>query len=857
MVDLLRTLRPVLTPLLFLGTALTCSAEVDFSRDVQPLLRKNCYGCHGPAMQQSGFRLDDATVALKGGYGGAAILPGKSADSPLIHRVRGDKGVAVMPPMGKRLTPEEVAILASWIDAGAVFPKGLEISNKEVRRQSKHWAFQQIRRPDVPPIASAKSEIDAFVLARLEKEKIAPSPEAEKRVLLRRVSFDLTGLPPTAAETAAFVADTRADAYERQVDRLLASPQYGEKWARHWLDQARYADSDGYEKDWVRPWAWRWRNWVIDSINSDMPFDRFTIEQIAGDLLPGGTIEQRVATGFHRNTLTNREGGIDDKQFRFEATVDRSGTVGTVWLGLTIACAQCHDHKFDPISQKDYYSMFAFFDNAEEVNIDAPLAGEVGPWLRTQTEYRRKREALLKEYNVAALQADWEKNILYTIAHLGERTDWDLAWDCVNKLTEGGDGAKIVQIPAEKRTPRERDILTDHFVGNYHFAVGNKKWKELKLDELLKKLRELKTEYPQLSQAMTIAEDAHPQQSFLRVRGDYKAPGIPVEPNTPSVLPPIGAKGKATRLDLAQWLVRKDNPLTARVAVNQIWMQLFGAGLAKTPDDFGVRSEAPTYPELLDWLSSEFMEQGWSRKALIKKIVMSQTYRQSSQTRPELSEKDPSNLLLARQSRLRLPGELIRDSALSVSGLLTTQVGGPSVTPPIPAGVLDLGYGSRGWGTTWKESSNFDRYRRGLYIQFLRTTPYPLFVNFDVPKSTVAACKRDRSNTPLQALNLLNDPVFLEAAQAFALRILNGPEHEFATRLETAYQDALGRSPSATEKTRLQTYFEKQEALLGADPKALEHLAPVVLPGVTPRETAAWTALASVLMNLDEFITRE
>ena len=844
---------------MLLGTLVAATAwgQVDFVRDIQPILRKNCYGCHGPSMQQSGLRLDDAATALKGGYSGAAFLPGDSAGSPLMQRVEGAKGFPVMPPGGKRLKPEEVAALKHWIDAGAVFPSGLKTVSAVKRVKSKHWAFQTVQRPELPVIAGGRNEIDKFVLARLEKEKIAPAVEADKRVLLRRLSLDLTGLPPTAEETENYLADARPDAYEQQVERLLASPHYGEKWARHWLDQARYADSDGYEKDWIRPWAWRWRNWVINAINKDMPFDRFTIEQIAGDLLPQTSAETRVATGFHRNTLTNREGGIDDRQFRFEGTADRSSTVASVWLGLTVACAQCHDHKYDPISQKDFYTMFAFFDNVEEVNIDAPLAGEIGPWIRTQAEYQSKREALLAEYKTGPLQADWEKNILYTIAHPGERTDWDLAWDCVNKLTEEGDGAKIVQIAPEKRSAREKVILTDHFVGNYHFAVGNKKWKELKLDELTKKLRELKKEYPQLSQAMTIAEAREKKPTHLRVRGDYRADGIVVEAAALSVLPPLDTTGLATRLDLARWLVRRENPLTARVAVNRIWQELFGAGLVRTSDDFGVRSDPPSHPEMLDWLASEFMEQGWSRKKLLRKIVSSATYRQSSQARPELMEKDPNNTLLARQSRLRLSGESIRDASLQVSGLLTRQVGGPSVQPPIPVGVMEVGYGSRGWNSGWQEAKGADRYRRGLYIQFLRTTPYPLLVNFDAPKATVAACRRDRSNTPLQALNLLNDPVFLEMAQALAVRLLSGSADGFNARLDAGYLEALARKPSETERLRLRVYYDKQQALLADDPKSIEQLVPYAPDGTTRLEMAVWTAMASVLMNLDEFITRE
>jgi hypothetical protein len=832
-------------------------AQVDFTRDVQPILRRNCYGCHGPAMQQSGFRLDDATLALKGGYSGAAILPGDSASSPLFHRISGAKGVPAMPPGGKPLKPEDIATLKSWIDQGAVFPATLKSALPGNRPQSKHWAFQPVKRPAVPTLEGGRNEVDKFILARLAAEKITPSPEADKRILLRRVSLDLTGLPPTLEEINNFLADTRPNAYELQVDRLLASPHFGEKWARHWLDQARYADSDGYEKDWMRPWAWRWRNWVIDAINKDLPFDRFTTEQIAGDLLPNATTETRVATGFHRNTLTNREGGIDDKQFRFEATADRSSTVASVWLGMTVACAQCHDHKYDPISQKDFYALYAYFDNTEEVNIDAPLPGEIGPWLRTQAEYQSKRAALLAEYNVAPLQADWEKNILYTIAHPGERTDWDLAWDCVNKLTDGGDGAKIVQIPPAQRTAREQAILTDHFVGNYHFAIGNKKWKELKLDELNKKLRELKQSYPQLSQAMTLSESTTPKPSYLRVRGDYRSMGIEVQPGPLSVLPGLSGKPTNTRLDLAAWLVSPENPLTARVAVNRLWQELFGAGLVRNSDDFGLRSEAPSHPELLDWLASEFMTQGWSRKQILRKMVLSSTYRQSSNARPELKDRDPNNTLLARQSRLRLSGELIRDSALASSGLLTRQIGGPSVHPPIPTGVLESGYGSRGWGTAWPEDKGADRYRRGLYIQFLRTTPYPLLVNFDAPKSSVTACRRDRSNTPLQALNLLNDPAFLEMAQALAVRVLDSSKRDFSTRLERAYLDTLARQPSPKEQARMKEYFDKQQAILADDATSIAQLAPHSPDGSTPLEMAVWTAMASVILNLDEFITRE
>jgi hypothetical protein len=797
-------------------------AEVDFITQVQPILRARCSGCHGAAMQQSGFRVDDRDAAMKGGYSGVVIQPGRAAGSALIHRVTGANGLAIMPPAGKKLSPEEVAILRDWINQGAPWPDSVA-KPKATAPRPLPWAFQPLRRPALP--AANAHPVDAFIRARLAQEGLPPSPEASRSTLLRRLSLDLTGLPPTPAELAAFLADTQPGAYQRVVDRLLNSPHYGEKWARPWLDVARYADSDGYEKDWVRPYAWRWRHWVIEALNADMPFDRFTIEQIAGDLLPNATTSQRVATGFHRNTLTNREGGVDNEQFRFEAVADRSVTVATAWLGLTMGCAQCHDHKYDPITQKDFYSLMAFFDNAEEEDIDAPMPGEVEPWQAKHPEYRARRQQLLDAYNVAALQADWEKNMLQAFREPGKRTDWDLAWDCLLKLTESGDGAKIIKKDPAARTPRERDILTDHFVRNYHFAIGQKRYKELKFDELDRKLRELKESYPQLTQAMTLAEATENRRpTHIRVRGDYKNLGIPVEPDIPAALGSLNKRG-ATRLDLARWLVSSANPLTPRVIVNRVWQEYFGRGLVETSEDFGVQGAKPTHPELLDWLAVEFRDSGWSLKKLHRLIVTSQTYRQSSAGRDDIDAKDPNNLLLARQNRLRLPAELIRDAALAVSGLLDTRVGGPSVRPPQPKGVTELGYGG---GTRWQESTGADRYRRGIYIHFQRTTPYPLLQNFDAPKGTVTQCRRARSNTPLQALNLLNDPVFMEAAAALAARL---PQDASRPALQQAFLLTLAREPRAEESARLEAYLRSP--------------------------AGSWNGLASVLLNLDEFIVRE
>jgi mono/diheme cytochrome c family protein len=834
--------------------------KVDFTADIAPIFQAHCYTCHGPAMQMSGLRLDNGNVALRGGGSGPDIKPGHSADSPLVLRVSGAKGFGQMPPSGPRLTTEQIGLIRAWIDGGAVWP-GVDMTrlNQPVAAKAgSHWAFQPIRAPQPPKVSDAswvKNPIDAFVLARLEKEKIKPSPEASRPVLLRRLSLDLTGLPPTPDEIDAFVADKRPDAYDRQVDRLLASPHFGEKWARDWLDKARFADSDGYEKDWFRPWAWRYRDWVIKAMNTDMPFDQFTIEQIAGDLLQHPTTADRIATGFNRNTLTNREGGVDNAQFRFENTVDRASTVGVVWLGMSVGCAQCHNHKFDPIPQKDFYSMFAFFDNVEEVDIDAPRPGELGPYLRRHREYEQKRQALLAEYHVPELQADWEQHMRQAIDAPGKYTDWDLAWDVVKKLTEGGDGAKILLTPPEKRTKRESDILTDHFVRNYFFAVGQKKADEAKFGELEKKLTALKSDYPQLSQAMTLAESANPHPSFVRVHGDYRTDGVQVVPAVLSVLPQPAKKDHLTRLDLANWIMSPDNPLTARVAVNRIWQELFGQGIVKSSDDFGTRGDKPSHPELLDWLATEFRDNGWSRKQVIREIVESATYRQSSAARPELETTDPTNTLLARQARLRLPAELIRDSALSVSGLLDTDIGGPSIRPPQPAGVTELGYGKKA-GAGWDETKGPERYRRGLYIQFQRSTPYPQLVTFDAPRSDVPVCKRERSNTSLQALNLLNDPVFVESAGALAYRIVTGASGPDA-RLRLGFRLAMGRDPDDKEAASLEAYLRHQKSIFDAHPQDAAKLASFAAGPSSQMELAAWTGVASVLLNLDEFITRE
>ena len=823
------------------GSVAALSAQ-DFLKDVQPIFRKKCIGCHGAAQQVNGLRLDDGVAVLKGGYSGPAIVKGKSAESKLIERVISSKEGFQMPPVGPRLSEAEVAMLRGWIDAGAVLPA----SSSAVVTAPKAvdlWSFKPVKRPAAPALtknpAWVRNPVDAFVAARLESEGLAPSPEADRATLLRRASLDLIGLPPTPSEMADFLADGSANAYENQVDRLLRSPHYGERWARHWLDLAHYADSDGYEKDNSRAWAWRYRHWVIQAFNRDLPFDRFTIEQLAGDFLPASNIDNQVATGFLRNTLTNREAGVDRDEARFEQLVNRTNTVSTVWLGLTMGCSQCHDHKYDPIKQSDYYRLLSFFERTEEGEINAPLPGEVGPYLAALPEYDKKRAALLAEYEVPTLQPMWEAKIMQAIDDAGRIPEWDFALTSMKAMFDRT--VRVMKTPPAERSIRDQRRLTDYFVFTNNTTVDLDKTKIDKLKELRKKLTELNATLPPLSQAPVMTDDPSTPPTQIRVRGDWKAKGVAVDSGVPVSLPQIEAP-RATRLDLGRWLTSPANPLTARVWVNRAWYEFFGRGLVKTVEDFGKQGDRPSHPELLDWLASEFVEKGWSQKQLHKTIVMSATYRQSSKVRPELSTKDPENVLLARQSRVRLPAETLRDQALAVSGLLNDEIGGRSVKPPQPAGVAELGYGGR----KWEVSPGRERYRRGLYIHFQRTTPYPMLMNFDAPDMSVACVRRGRSNTPLQALNLLNDEVFIEAAKALAWRITEEtPGASLAGQIDYGFRLCVGRAPTAKERARLERYHDEQSTLFANESKD------------QPQSLPALMGVSRVLLNLDEFITRE
>jgi mono/diheme cytochrome c family protein len=830
------------------------AVKVEFVRDIQPIFERRCFLCHGPQQQMSGLRLDQKDAALKGGASGPDLKPGESARSQLIRLVAGVDG-KVMPPVGPHLTDAEIGLLRAWIDQGLVWPAQ---PVTEVQRPS-HWAFQKIRRQDPPAVrdrAWPRNPIDQFVLARLEHEGIAPSPEASKATLLRRVSLDLTGLPPTPLETEDFLRDNRPDAYERLVDRLLASPHYGEKWARYWLDLARYADSDGYEKDRSRPWAWRYRQWVIDAVNRDMPFDEFTIEQLAGDQLPNRTIDTLVATGFNRNTLTNREGGTDPEQFRDEQVLDRAATLGTVWMGLTVGCAQCHKHKFDPISQKEFYQLTAFFNTQEEVNIPAPLPGELGPYLAARPEYERTRQALLAEYHLPQAEAEYEAKLREAALHPGHQEAWDFAY---GEFTHTVDNArKVLFLDPARRSEVQQRAMTDVFVSSCGNAYPKEYCEGLKLKELRTKLDDLAAQTPQISYAPVLLENDTPPKTYIHIKGDWRDRGAEVQPGTLAVLPPMPQGEAPTRLALARWLVSSDNPLPSRVAVNRIWQELFGRGIVKTSEDFGTQGDLPSHPELLDWLATEYMNRGWSTKQMVRLIVTSSTYRQSSNARPDVDSRDPDNALLARQSRLRLPAELVRDEALSAAGLLDLRIGGRSVKPPQPKGVAELSYAG---SVKWEDSTGPDRYRRGLYIHFQRTTPYPQLMNFDAPNSNLSCTRRERTDTPLQALNLLNDPVFFEAAQAFALRVLASvpglPAPAFRDRLNYAFEITLSRRPSARETDRMTRYYDETVTRLHKSPETVASLFPNRMEGVPQTEAAAWVELSRVLLNLDEFITRE
>lgn len=986
------------------SAAATSAATVDFDRQVRPIFEARCYECHGDKKQKSGVRFDQRDSVFTGGDSGTPlVIPGKSSKSILIHRVTTTDEDEVMPPKGERLTVEQISLLKAWIDEGANWPQA------GVQKKT-HWAYVKPTRAALPKVKDVSwpvGGIDHFVLSRLEQEGLRPAAPAEPVVLLRRVSLDLIGLPPTLQEVDAFLKDTSSRAYENAVDRLLNSPHYGERWARPWLDLARYADTQGFEKD-NRRTMWPYRDWVIKALNDNLPFDQFTLEQIAGDMLPNATQEQKVATGFHRNTMTNTEGGTDNEEFRHEAIIDRINTTMSVWMGSTFACAQCHNHKYDPFTAKDYYNFYAFLNHTADVDYDdekptmkvfqsgqEPELAELRARVKAaETDFDRAEVARGQaQWELAALAAltNWQvlepltwsskggatftktesksllaggnnsANDVYTVTAKsqalritgfrlevletgdekilgraangsfvlskfevdtgtnavklkGATADYSQeSYPVTNLLAGTGNGwavgayekdlrvrrsayfalAQPLELsPAETLTFRLRHdtkFPTANIARFRLYATGAENFQSLPQvpadarailltvpeQRNHKQQEELRKHYmsvaPELAEwraavakAKTVEKKFYdaipitsvmeelkaPRETFFRPRGAYLSKGDKVAANTPAILHPFNAAYPSNRIGLARWLIDTNNPLTARVIVNRFWEQYFGRGIMETVEDFGTQSEPPSHPELLDWLALEFVDSGWDMKAMHKLIVMSATYRQSSKAPAELHQRDPYNRLYARGPRIRLEAEMIRDQALTVSGLLSRKLGGPSVMPPQPEGLWQVVYS----GDKWETSKGEDRYRRGLYTFWRRTIPHPAMTTFDAPSREFCVLRRSRSNTPLQALTTLNDAAFIEAAQALARRVVLHECGGTKQRAELAFRLCLIRQPTETEVNRLVKLYESELAHYRQNPDAAKKMAGVGEGEAA--EVAAWTVVGNVLLNLDEMITK-
>ncbi len=1060
-----RSLRTVLLLsglLLFVGllsAAENSSSAVEFNRDVRPILSDKCYTCHGPdeANRKTKLRFDTEAGARQDlGDGRFAIVPGDAAKSGLVARITSDDPVRRMPPsyMGRaRLTEREIDILTRWVNQGAEW--------------QKHWSFLPPKRPALPTVnnkAWGRNAIDAFVLEHLEREGLAPSPEADRTALIRRVTLDLTGLPPTLPEIDAFVSDRSTNAYEKVVDRLLQSPRYGERMAVRWLDAARYADTNGYQTDAER-YMWRWRDWVIEAFNRNMPFDRFTVEQIAGDLLPNSTLDQKIATGFNRNHRANGEGGIIAEEYAVEYVVDRVETTSTVFLGLTLGCARCHDHKYDPLAQKEFYQFFAYFNNIPERGkafkygnsppmIPAPtreqraelaaLEGRISVAERIFSKLRPQAVKAQEQWERQAAQAqgaDWSvtRGLVAHYAldgdlsaglHLPEGSDapnaaWregepEFASGSIRKAASF-DGKRFIDAgdiapfefdsefslsawiyptaldgPIVTRTTQQTDAESNGYKGYGIYLEGGKvqanlvhrwlddclrveteralelnRWHHITMsydgsrlaegiriyvdgkaekikfivDEMNQTIRvkeplrigasgpdkrfqgyiddvrvynepltaeeaavlatatslnqiagmrqaerspaqARKLEWGFLSghapqeirQAwrnllvvreerekliesfptmMVMEERPEPPKAHLLIRGAYDKPGEEVAPGVPGVLPDLPRGAPNNRLGLAKWLVDPANPLTARVTVNRLWQTFFGAGIVRTVEDFGSQGEWPTHPDLLDWLATQFVDSGWDVKKIIRTIVTSAAYRQSSKASEELLEKDPENRLLARGPRFRLPAEVVRDQALAISGLLVEKRGGPSVKPYQPAGL-------------WKEmqdESDYPQdhgeklYRRSLYTYWKRSVPPPFMMTFDAAGREACVVRATRTNTPLQALNLMNDVTYVEAARKTGERMMLEGGRSPAERIEFAFRLATARPPNEREREVLlnsfQRYLDEYQTHRDAALKLLSE-------GESPRnesldvpELASYSAVASLILNLDETVTKE
>jgi hypothetical protein len=952
-------------------------AALQFNRDVRPILSDKCYTCHGPDAAAKGvpMRLDVEAEA-------------RPRVGRIVERITAEDAAKRMPPAwsGWKLETREIETLRAWVVEGA--------------KWQKHWSF-------LPPVRSplpkpAAHPIDSFVLDRLEREGLRPSPEAGREALIRRVSLDLTGLPPSPAEVDAFLRDRSPEAYEKVVDRLLSSPRYGERMAARWLDTARYADTNGYQYDGERV-MWRWRDWVIDSFNRNQPYDQFIVEQIAGDLLPNAALAQKIATGFNRNHRANTEDGIVPEEYAVEYVVDRVETMSTAFLGLTLGCARCHNHKYDPFSQKEFYRLFAYFNNIPELG-RAMKYGNSPPLVPAPTEEQQKALAALNG-RIAELDAflrgrdtppsgdtavSWRPSSGLVAELSGGEFDGkqpvdagDIAgFDIEDRFTlsarvagEGAVMSKMVDNPRGKGygVYREQGRLHVHLTSNYaddairmeseqplpageslhltltytgsrmaegvrvyvdgkpvamkvlldtlyrpfrnagrpfreHFRIGGgggpdrrfrgriedvrvwdrvlhddeiaalsgrpearaarARWHYLEnlavpeVREAWKRRQALEREREALERSfptvMVMQELPERKLTHLLIRGAYDKKGEPVEPGVPAVLPPLPPGAANNRLGLAQWLVDPSNPLVARVAVNRFWQMYFGTGLVKTSEDFGSQGEWPSHPELLDWLATEFVRTGWDVKRLQKLIVMSATYRQSSRVTPELVQRDPENRLLARGPRVRLSAEMVRDQALAAAGLLVERIGGPSVKPYQPAGL---------WKETAMQDMDYvqshgpDLYRRSLYTFWKRTIAPPMMVNFDAANREACVVRENRTNTPLQALNLMNDVTFVEAARFIGQRMIREGGPDPAARLRHGFRLVLARGPAAFEEQVLLDNLRYHLDYFGGDEKKARQFFSVGEsppdPALAPRDLAAYGAVASLILNLDEAVTKE
>ncbi len=1035
------------------ATAAARLQAVDYDQDIRPILSENCFKCHGfdEKQRMAGLRLDTPAGALqKLASGGQAIVPGSIAKSELCARIS-EHGALMMPPAssGKTLTPAQVAILKRWVAGGAHY--------------SPHWAFVPPKRPLLPAVKLTgwvRSPIDRFILAKLESRGLKPSPEADRLQLLRRATLDLTGLPPTLQEQETYLTDKSATAYEKLIDRLLASKHFGERMALTWLDLARYADTHGYHIDSGRD-MWPWRNWVIDAYNHNMPYDQFVTEQLAGDLLPKATLSQKIATGFNRNHPINFEGGAIPEEYAAAYIFDRIDTTATAFMGLTMRCGQCHDHKYDPVSQKDYYKFFAFFHNVPENGLDGQ-AGNAAPFLKAPTPEQQAKltsltdqatkleaDAKSRAAEIAPEQAAWEAKMvanasalpevtagiearfkldegvgtdlkdsagklavahidgkpiwgkglsgnaltldgstsaainglnfdrnnafsygawvyptdagsLTVISHMDDKTGirgWDLfmqngtvfahfihEWETsvlrvntkatlpLNKWThlfvtyDGSskaagisiyvngqsaelmrthdtlNGTLLVDTPAhigrrnpaapfkgmlqdvrvysrllsatevgsivslgpirdalaksaEKRTPEQAEALA-----RYYRESVDARYRGI-TEELAKVQKEKSELDAAIPTTMVMQEMEKPRDTFVLVRGQYDKPSDKVSAGTPDFLPPLPANLTANRLGLAKWLTSPTHPLTARVAVNRLWQQVFGSGIVRTPENFGVQGDRPTHPEMLDWLATEFVRTGWDQKRLIKMLVTSATYRQSAKTTAAMQELDPENRLLGRSPRYRLPAEFVRDQALAAGGLLVPTIGGPSVKPYQPAGLWEeLAFGGGFSQQKYVQDHGENLYRRSMYTFWKRTCPPATLQTFDAPEREFCIVRRSTTDTPLQALALMNDPTYVESARKMAERLFAEAGPTAAAKLDLAFRLTVCRHPRPAEAKLMMGVYTQQLARFRKDAESAHKLLSVGEAmhneHLDQAELAAWTSVCSAILNLDETITR-